>query len=102
MAWPAAPRSEAARGLRRRPVRRDQHRPRRKGARRVASWIEALHAAVPQSHYWEDFDERLPYLEEAAGMRLDLPEEAERLEVQRVDIGRCREGTEAAVEELVD
>jgi len=72
----------------------------RKGGRRVASWVEALHATVPPSRHWQEFDERLPFLEEAAHMRLELPEEAERLELQRAEIERCRAGEDAALEDL--
>jgi hypothetical protein len=48
-----------------------------KGRRRVASWLEAVHVTVPPSRRWADFADRLPALEEATGLRLELPSAAE-------------------------
>lgn len=48
-----------------------------KGHRRVGSWLEAVHVTVPPSRRWSDFSGRLPALEEATGLRLELPAAAE-------------------------
>jgi hypothetical protein len=64
---------------------------RRTPGRKVASWLEALYVTAPSSRRWEDLEERLPPLEDAAGFRLALPSRAERIAVARVDAERCDE-----------
>jgi hypothetical protein len=66
----------------------------RKGKRRITSWVEALYAAVPSSRRWDDFRARLPYLEEATGARLMLPEESYRLADDEESFALCHEQAE--------
>ncbi len=54
------------------------------------------------SRHWQDFGQRLPYLEEATGLPLVPPAEAERLAQQEAERARCREGAEAGTEELLE
>lgn len=64
---------------------------RRTPGRKVASWREALDVTAPRSRRWIDFDERLPVLEEAAGMRLNLPARAEAVHRARLLAERCQD-----------
>jgi len=74
----------------------------RKGKRAVASWSEAVRAVVPPSRRWADFGERLPYLEEATGLRLNLPEKAEVLELAGGRGGECEQLGEGARGRLLE
>lgn len=70
------------------------------GPRAVGSWLEALYETAPASMRWEEFAERLPALEEATGLRLELPAPAERLERRRAERQEFEEGTEQEVEDV--
>jgi len=74
----------------------------RKGARAVASWSEAVRATVPPTKRWEDFGPRLVLLEEATGLRLNLPGPAEELELEGGRGGECEQLGEGARERLLD
>lgn len=56
------------------------------GSRAVGSWLEALYATAPASGRWIDFGDRLPALEEATGLRLNLPAPAEQLHGRRGEL----------------
>jgi hypothetical protein len=71
------------------------------GRRKVGSWLEAVHVTVPPSRRWSDFRDRLPALEEATGLRLELPEAAEALERADVDRQACADRTDLEMRELV-
>ncbi len=62
---------------------------RRTPGRKIASWQEALYAVAPTTRHWEDFRERITPLEDAAGMRLNLPERAEAVVRARGYVDRC-------------
>lgn len=73
-----------------------------KGKRRVSSWIEAVHVTVPPSRRWQDFADRLPALEEATGLSLNLPPQAEALHVDAEAREACRDRADQAAADLVD
>lgn len=60
-----------------------------RGARRVSTWREALDRTVPPSKRWKDFGPRLELLEDATGIRLNLPEPAEDLAAGDDDEAQC-------------
>jgi hypothetical protein len=64
------------------------------GPRAVGSWLEALYETIPASGRWDDFADRLPVLEEATGLRLQLPAPAERRELSRGELEQFDEGDE--------
>lgn len=68
------------------------------GSRRVTNWLEALYATVPTSRHWADLSERLPVLEEATGIMLAFPEEADVFDAGAASADQCR----AAVDDLLD
>ena len=72
-----------------------------KGARRVSSWLEAVYVTVPRSRKWDDFEDRIPVLEEATGLSLRLPEDAEKRRLSKLSAQECREGLDARIDELV-
>lgn len=72
------------------------------GPKAVGSWLEALYATAPTSGRWEDFGERLPALEEATGLRLELPDQAARLARRADDLDRFDEGVELEEGEIYD
>jgi hypothetical protein len=74
----------------------------RRGARAVASWSEAVRAIVPPTKRWEDFAPRLPFLEEATGLRLNLPAPAEELELGGGRGAECEQLGEGARERLLE
>jgi hypothetical protein len=72
-----------------------------KGHRRVSSWLEAVHVTVPPSKRWADFSGRLPALEEATGLRLNLPARAEALELGHEGAGACADRHDDQAAELL-
>lgn len=46
-----------------------------RGRARVSTWREALDRTVPPSRRWADFEPRVRLLEDATGLRLNLPEQ---------------------------
>jgi hypothetical protein len=74
----------------------------RRGRRAVASWSEALRAIVPSSRRWEDLPPRLELLEDATGLRLNLPAPAEGLELGGMRGQECEQLGEGARERLLD
>lgn len=75
---------------------------RRTPGRKVASWIEAVYVTPPPSHKWQDFPERLQVLEEATGLRLNLPEAAEARELADQEIGGLQRSADERIDALVD
>lgn len=59
--------------------------------RKVASWREALDVTAPTSRHWEDFAPRVPVLEEATGLRLNLPARAEAVHRARLLAAQCQD-----------
>lgn len=74
----------------------------RRGRRAVASWSEAIRATVPPSRRWEDFGPRLELLEDATGLRLNLPGPAEELELGGARGQECEQLGEGARERLLE
>jgi len=72
-----------------------------RGRHKVTNWLEALYRVVPASRRWEDFRDRLPLLEEATGLRVELPEEAEELARLEAYAAECREGGDARIDDLL-
>ncbi len=73
-----------------------------KGARRVASFTEAVWHAIPNTHRWRDLGPRLAPLEEAAGMTINLPDEALKLDASSADVEQCRAEIDARIAALYD
>jgi hypothetical protein len=79
-----------------------------KGKRKVGSWAEAVDVTVPpeslrrpRRRRWEDFGGRVPALEEATGIRIDLPAPAEAI-AQRADhVAACETRTDQELGELL-
>lgn len=74
---------------------------RRSPGRKVASWIEAVYATPPPSHRWDDFPERLQVLEEATGLRLNLPAPAEARELAEQEIAGVQRAADDRIDALV-
>ncbi len=74
----------------------------RRGRRAVASWSEAVRAIVPPSKRWGDFAGRLELLEDATGLRLNLPGPAEELELGGGRGAECEQLGEGARERLLE
>jgi len=74
----------------------------RRGARAVASWSEAVRAIVPPTKRWADFGPRLELLEDATGLRLNLPAPAEELELGGGRGAECEQLGEGARERLLE
>jgi hypothetical protein len=70
------------------------------GARAANTWTEAIYATLPASGRWEDLEDRLPVLEEATGLSLELPPPAARLQTTRGDRERYAEGAELELEDV--
>lgn len=70
------------------------------GARAANTWTEAVYATIPDSRRWEDFEERLPVLAEAAGLELELPAAAARVTTSRADRERFAEGAEGELDDV--
>jgi hypothetical protein len=73
-----------------------------RGASRVASFTEAIYHAIPSSRRWEDLEERLGPLEEATGVKINLPDEALRLSVGKLDVKACEEEVDRRLGELFE
>ena len=73
-----------------------------KGARRVASFTEAIYHAIPNTHRWKDLEARLRPLEEAAGIRINLPDEALKLDASSADVEQCRADVDARISALFE
>lgn len=69
--------------------------------RKVASWREALDVTAPSSRRWEDFADRVPVLEEATGLRLNMPARTDAVTRARLLADRCRDIEEATGFEVV-
>lgn len=73
----------------------------KQGKRKIGNWLEALYATTPPTKRWEDFDQRLPLLEDSSGLRIDPPEETIRVLHQKHDVDLCHLGAEAEAEKVV-
>lgn len=71
------------------------------GKRAAQTWTEALYVITPKSRRWSDFGNRLAPLEEATGLRLVMPSQAERLHAAELDAEACASGAEAQIANLV-
>lgn len=72
-----------------------------KGKRRVSSWQEAVRVVMPPSRRWRDVAGRLPALEDATGLRLNLPGPAEQLERARAGLGDCLNRADEGFDQVV-
>jgi len=70
------------------------------GARAANTWTEAIYATLPSSGRWEELEERLPVLEEATGLSLELPPAAARLQTSRGDRERYAAGAEDELDDV--
>lgn len=75
---------------------------RRSSGRKVASWIEAVYVTPPPSHQWDDFPERLEVLEEATGLRLNLPPPAEARQLADQEAEQLQAAADDRIDALVD
>ena len=73
----------------------------KKGARKVSSWLKAVYTTPPPARRWEDFPDRLAVLEDATGLRLNLPTWAEDLDQQTEDLGAVRQRTDERIDAIV-
>jgi hypothetical protein len=73
-----------------------------RGKRRISSWLEAVFVTVPPSRRWEDFNQRLQYLADATGLRLALPDPAERLQVVSGEIEHCQTVAAQRIQRLIE
>ncbi len=71
-----------------------------RGRNRVGSMTEAIYYSIPSSHRWEDLEARLVPLEEMSGLKVNLPDEALRLSVAKLDAAACAEQVDARLEAL--
>ncbi len=71
-----------------------------RGANRVASFTEAVYHAIPSSRRWADLEERLRPLEEAAGVKVNLPDEALKLSASSLGVEECRADVDARISAL--
>lgn len=74
---------------------------RRSRGRKVASWLEAVYTTLPPSRRWDDFPERLKVLEEATGLRLNLPELAETRARTSTDVAEVNHQADARIAGLL-
>jgi hypothetical protein len=72
------------------------------GKRRISSWLEAVYVTAPPSRRWEDFHERLQYLADATGLRLQLPDPAERLHLESSEVEHCQTEAARRIQDLID
>lgn len=75
---------------------------RRSDGRKVASWIEAVYVTPPPSHDWDDFPGRIQVLEEATGLRLNLPEPAEARQLADQEADQILRAADDRIDALVD
>lgn len=73
----------------------------KRGGRKVASWLEAVYTTPPPSRRWEDFPDRVAVLEEATGLRLELPAPAEAHDRRGGDVAEVRHRTDARIAAIV-
>lgn len=73
----------------------------RKGGRKVASWLEAVYTTPPPSRRWADWPGRVAVLEEATGLRLELPAPAEALDRRGGDVAEVRHRTDERIAAIV-
>lgn len=73
----------------------------RKPGQKVASWLEAVYTTVPKSRRWEDFGPRLATLSEATGVSINLPPEAERIELHEEDVAECQAAADDRIDNLL-
>lgn len=73
-----------------------------RGAARVGSFTEAVYHTIPTSKRWEDLTPRLAKLEEAAGFKVNPPDEATRLDVAALDVKACEEEVDRRLAELFE
>ncbi len=73
-----------------------------RGRNRVGSMTEAIYHAIPPSHRWEDLEARLTPLEEMAGIKVNLPDEALRLSVAKKDAAQCADEVDARLTALFE
>lgn len=73
-----------------------------RGAARVASMTEAIYHAIPTSRRWEDLEPRLQPLAEMSGLKINLPDEALRLNAARLSVDECREQVDRRLAELFE
>ncbi len=71
-----------------------------RGANRVASFTEAIYHAIPSSRKWKDLESRLGPLEEAAGIKINLPDEALKLSAASSNLEECRADIDARISAL--
>jgi hypothetical protein len=71
------------------------------GKRAISSWLEAVYRVIPLSRRWEDFAPRLQYLADATGLFIQVPDEARALDIERLDVERCRTAADERIEELI-
>lgn len=71
-----------------------------RGSRRVASFTEAIYHAIPNTRRWKDLEARLAPLEEAAGIKINLPDEALRLSASESDLEECRADVDRRISDL--
>ncbi|HZC31080.1 MAG TPA: hypothetical protein VE261_06135 [Gaiellaceae bacterium] len=71
-----------------------------RGASKVASFTEAVYHAIPSSRRWRDLEPRLGPLEEATGIKLNLPTEALKLDAAKLDAEQCRADVDARIAAL--
>jgi phage tail protein X len=71
-----------------------------RGASRVGSFTEAIYHAIPSSRKWADLEPRLEPLAEAAGIKINLPDEALRLSVAKLDVEECAKRVDEQLEAL--
>lgn len=74
----------------------------RRRGRKVASWAEAVAATPPPSRRWADFPDRLEVLEEATGLRLNLPQKSEVMARDDDDRAAIRRAADDRIEALVE
>ncbi len=73
----------------------------KKGARKVSSWLEAVYTTPPTSRRWSEFPDRLAVLEEATGLRLNLPAPAEDLDQEAEDLAGVRHAVDERIDAIV-
>jgi hypothetical protein len=73
-----------------------------RGASKVASFTEAIYQTIPSSKRWADLEPRLKPLEEAAGMKINPPDEAQRLTVSKLAVEDCAADVDRRLSELFE
>jgi hypothetical protein len=73
----------------------------KKRGRKISSWLEVVYTTPPPSRRWADFPERLAVLEEATGLRLNLPDQAEAFDRSGEEIDAVRQRTDERIAAIV-